>query len=290
MTEISVETVRGLVASQAPQFAHHPFTPVASGGTDNTIVRLGDKLCVRLPKRPEAVPQIDKERIWLPRFKALPLKTPMPVFNGTPDAAFEHPWGIYEWIEGTALSQTHVTDWPAAAKAMSGFLLSLQRQDTLGAPRSGAQNHYRGVALIERDTLTRNAIKGLADLYPAARLSYVWEQALQATPHTGEPTWLHGDLQGGNILVADGKITAIIDFGLAGVGDPACDLMVAWSVLPKSVRTEFHDQMGCDVDSCLRGMGWALSVSVIALDYYRDRNPALSKISRQTIEAVLGPD
>ena len=288
--EVNVETVRELIATQAPQFAHLPLAPVRSGGTDNTIVRLGERLCVRLPKRSDAVSQIEKERDWLPRLAPLPLKIPVPVFIGAPDDCFAHPWAIYEWIEGAPLSEATVTDWFAAAEMMSRFLRGLQRKTISGAPRSGKQNHYRGVALIGRDALTRQAIAGLEDLYPARKLLNIWEHALAAGEHTGAATWLHGDLQGGNILVADGELTAVIDFGLSGVGDPACDLMVAWSVLPKHVREAFHQQMACDEGAVLRGMGWALSVSVIALDYYRTRNPALSKISRQTIDAVIGQD
>ncbi|MEO1303456.1 MAG: aminoglycoside phosphotransferase family protein [Pseudomonadota bacterium] len=290
MIDLDEETVCALIKSQAPDYGHLALEAVKSGGTDNTIFRLGNKLSVRLPKRLDAVSQIDKETTWLPRLAPLPLHIPTPVFLGAPGQGFDHPWAIYQWIDGAPLSQSTIEDWRVSSHALSSFLLNLQAKDISGAPRSGAQNHYRGVDLMARDGLTRAAILNLADLYSTDALYAIWDESLSADPHGAAPSWLHGDLQGGNILVANGQISAIIDFGLSGVGDPACDLMVAWSVLPPDIRSIFRESMSCDDHAWSRGKGWALSVSVIALDFYRDRNAALSTISRQTIEAVLGKD
>ena len=178
-------------------------------------------------------------------------------------------------------------NWARAASDLAEFIRALQAMDTKAAPLAGPQNHFRGVPLQERDALTLAALHGLADEYPEAELLKRWEHALATPLHSGPPVWLHGDLQGGNILVADDRISAIIDFGLCGVGDPACDLMVAWSVLPASVRALFRAQTGCSDAAWARGRGWALSVASIALDYYRGRNPHLSAISRRTLSAIL---
>lgn len=284
---IDIETARHLIDAQFPEYRAMELRPVLSGGTDNTIFRLGDALSARFPKREGVVTQIDTEHDWLPRFSTLPLRIPKPIAKGKPNEVFAFAWSIYDWCPGAALSETGIENWSHAANALARFIKALQAQDIQGARLAGPQNHFRGVPLIERDALTRAAFEGLADEFSTSDLTDRWQAALSAAPHSIAPVWLHGDLQGGNILVAEDAISAIIDFGLCGVGDPACDLMVAWSVLPTDVRSLFRDAIDCDEACWARGRGWALSVATIALDYYRCRNPALCEISRRTIRAVL---
>ena len=286
--DLSTDLVRELVRDQFPEFGTQIIEPVASGGTDNAIFRLGDDKSVRLPKREDAVSQVAKEQSWLPRMAPLPLRIPRPLKQGAPSDAYPYPWSIYDWCPGSPLVQTPPDEWQETANALVTFLLALQTKTVIDAPEAGPQNHFRGVDLAQRDVLTRGAIKGIAHLYSAKEMEQVWLAAFEVKTFAGPPVWLHGDLQGGNLLAVNGKLSAVIDFGLSGVGDPACDLIVAWSVLPRSVRMSFREQMACDDDMWMRGRGWALSVAVIALDYYRERNPQLSAISRQTIEAVLG--
>lgn len=287
MIELDAATARKVIDAQFPDYANLPLRPIVSGGTDNTMFRLGDRLCARFPKRDEAVPHIEKEQVWLPRLASLPLNIPVPVGHGIATDLFPHPWSIYEWLPGASLIESEISNWRRAATTLADFVLSLQARDVNSAPLAGAQNHYRGVELGQRDRLTRAAIAGLSDIYPETSLLRVWDQALRTPKHDGAPVWLHGDLQGGNILVDGGHLSAIIDFGLSGVGDPACDLMVAWSVLPKSARPVFREETGASENRWMRGRGWALSVSVIALEYYRGRNETLSQISQQTIDAIL---
>ena len=288
--EVTLDLARELVAAQFPDFSSLSIEPVASGGTDNAIFRLGTDHNLRFPKRADAVSQVEKEQAWLPRLVPLPLRIPKPIKQGAPSERYPHPWSIYDWCPGAPLFETSPSDWTEMIDRLTAFLQALQSKETIGAPRSGPQNHYRGVDLGKRDRLTRGAIEGLADLYDAEAMIREWETSLAAPKHAAEPVWLHGDLQGGNLLVENGQLVAVIDFGLSGVGDPACDLIVAWSVCRGTVRDQFRRKMGCDAATWQRGKGWALSVAVIALDYYRDRNPQLSAISRQTIEAVLAPD
>ena len=288
MIELDAIKAREIIDTQFPEYASLPLRPIVSGGTDNTMFRLGDALCARFPKRADAVSQVEKEQVWLPKLAPLPLKIPAPVGHGVSSAAFPYAWSLYGWIPGTALVECEIEDWCAAAKTLAEFISSLQAKDVTSAPHAGAQNHYRGVALEKRDRLTRAAITGLADEYAEDTLLRIWDYTRQTPRHRGDPVWLHGDLQGGNILVEDGRISAVIDFGLSGVGDPACDLMLAWSVLPKTARSVFKESVGVTDHTWMRGLGWALSVSVIALEYYRGRNHTLSQISRQTIDAVLG--
>lgn len=287
MIELDAIAARKILDAQFPQYKTLPLIPIVSGGTDNTMFRLGDRLCARFPKREDAVPQIEKEQVWLPRLAPLPLKIPVPVGHGAASNFFPFAWSLYEWLPGRSLVESEIEDWSAAAAALADFISALQAKDVFGAPLSGAQNNYRGVALEKRDRLTRAAIAGLADEYPEEVLSRVWDDAVKTPKYEGDPVWLHGDLQGGNILVQSGRLSAVIDFGLSGVGDPACDLMVAWSVLPKSARTVFKEGVGIAEEIWIRGIGWALSVSVIALEYYRGRNQVLSQISRRTIDAIL---
>ncbi|MEP1144178.1 MAG: aminoglycoside phosphotransferase family protein [Henriciella sp.] len=285
--DVSIATARLLVDDQFPEYAHLPIESVQSGGTDNTIFRLGEALSLRFPKRASGSSQAEKEHKWLPLLNPLPLAISQPLKRGHSAAEYPHAWSIYNWIPGAPLSTSKIDDWSRAALDLARFVSALQLKTVKGAPRSGAQNNFRGVLLAERDDLTRRAIERLTDEYSALKLLEVWENALAAPICAGEPVWLHGDLQGGNILVREGHLAAIIDFGLSGVGDPACDLMVAWSILPAEVKTIFRNEIACNDGTWARGRGWALSVSTIALEYHRTRTPALSAISRQTISAVL---
>ena len=287
MIELDAKAARTIINAQFPEYRSLPLEPIVSGGTDNTMFRLGEALCARFPKREEAVPQIEKEQSWLPQLTPLPLKIPSPVGRGIASAAFPYAWSVYEWLPGKSLVESTIEDWSETASTLAHFILALQAKDASSAPLAGAQNNYRGVALEKRDELTKAAISGLADEYSEVALRRVWNAALRTPKHAGAPVWLHGDLQGGNILVENGRLSAVIDFGLSGVGDPACDLMVAWSVLPSAARRVFKEGVAVPEDTWKRGLGWALSVSVIALEYYRGRNQTLSQISRRTIDAVL---
>ena len=287
MMELDAAKARKIIDAQSPDYAHLSLKPIVSGGTDNTMFRLGDRLCARFPKREDAVPQIEKEQVWLPRLTPLPLNIPVPVGHGIATELFPHPWSLYEWLPGASQIESEIRDWRRAAMTLADFVLSLQAKDVRSAPLAGPQSHYRGVELEQRDRLTRAAITGLSDAYSETSLLRVWDHALRTPKHDGAPVWLHGDLHGGNILVDGGHLSSVIDFGLSGVGDPACDLMVAWSVLPKSVRPLFKAEIEASENRWLRGRGWALSVSVIALEYYRGRNETLSQISRKTIDAIL---
>jgi len=114
-----------------------------------------------------------------------------------------------------------------------------------------------------------------------------WEVALAAPVWQGSPVWLHGDLQAGNLLTRQGHLSAVIDFGCLGVGDPACDLQVAWNFLSAKTRDVFRASLPVDAATWARGRGWALSVGLIALPYYQNTNPILAGISRRAIDEVL---
>lgn len=279
--------VRRLLADQFPHWADLPLTPVASAGTDNAIYRLGRDMCLRLPRRASAARLIDKECRWLPALAPLPLTIPVPLGKGEPANGFPWVWSVCSWIEGEPATIDGLADSREAAITIAGFIKALQAIDTTGGPRSGALNHHRGVPLAELEQKTRTAIANLADEIDAVAATTIWDDALGAPPWDRPPVWVHGDLRPGNLLARRGWITAVIDFGLLGVGDPACDLIVAWTLLSPATRPAFRAALAVDDATWRRGRGWALYASVIAYDYYRDSNPALVTICKRALQQLL---
>lgn len=280
-------TVRRLVAQQFPQWAGLELTAVASAGTDNTIYRLGEALAVRLPRVGYAAEQVLKESAWLPRLAPLPLAIPEVMGHGEPGEGFPWPWLVTGWISGETLDTARPTGWSDVAADLAAFVLALRAVSAEGGLPAGEANHGRGKPLAARDARTREAIAAVSSEYDGQHMIRVWEAALAAPVHGGAPVWVHGDLNAGNLLVRDGRLAAVIDFGLLGVGDPAVDLIPAWAVFPAEARGIFRQGTGADAAAWDRGRGWALSVAVIALSYYMHRNPGLTGISRRTIAAVL---
>ncbi len=284
---IDIDLVHSLLAAQHPQWAHLPLRAVTSAGTDNALFRLGETMVVRMPRIAAAAPLIEKEWRHLPSFSALPLQVPEPLAIGAPGCGFAWPWSVYRWLEGDPVSTQCVAQSEQAAQALAGFILALRKIEIRGAPLSGAQNNGRGVPLGRRNHLTLTAIDTLSDEFDAREILGAWRACCAAPPWTAQPVWLHGDIHAGNLLARDNRITAVIDFGLCGVGDPACDLMVAWSLFEGNARRSFRDALGDDEPTWVRGQGWALSVALIALAYYRASNQTLSDMSRRAINAVL---
>jgi len=261
---------------------------VQSTGTDNAIYRLGDAFAARLPRRATAAGQIAREAHWLPRLAPLlPLTIPAPLAAGEPDEGYPFAWAVYRWVEGEPATEGRITDMDAAADALAAFVAALQGVDASEAPRPDAANAFRGTPLAPRDGATRAAIAQLSGDIDTAAATAAWESALAAPAHDGPPAWLHGDISPFNLVVRDGVIAAVIDFGCMASGDPACDLQVAWNLLTPAARARFRQRLAVDDATWERGRGWALSVALIQLPYYRDTNPGLAANSRHTIAAVL---
>lgn len=277
-----------LLAVQFPQWAQLPIEPVRSAGTDNAIYRLGEDLAVRLPRIPGAAGQVDKEHRWLPRLAPLlPLAISVPLGKGTPAEGYPWPWSVYRWLDGEDATVGRIADARQAALDLGSFVAVVQGVDPTDGPCPGEHNVFRGVALAMRDSHTRAAIAALDGTIDAGAATAVWEAALRAPAWHGPPVWIHGDLQAGNLLVRQGRLSAVIDFGCLGVGDPACDVMVAWSFLSADTRDVFRAAVQVDDATWARGRGWALSVGLIALPYYRVSNPVLAHISRRAIDQAL---
>ncbi|MGW2639873.1 aminoglycoside phosphotransferase family protein [Streptomyces sp. NPDC001348] len=282
--DIDVDVVRRLIADQFPVWASLPVERLESAGTENAMFRLGADKVVRLPRHPGAVDDVLHEQCRLPGLGPwLPVPTPEPVGRGEPGAGFPWPWSVYRWLEGRNPVAGRLEEPGALAGDLAGFVRALRRIDPADGPPG-----YRGVPLATRDAPTRDAIARLADRgVDTAPLTARWEEALRAPRHTGPPAWAHGDLSPGNVLVEDGRLSAVIDFGTVGVGDPAVDLIAAWNLLPASARGTFREAVGADDAEWARGRGWALSISLIQLPYYWDTNPPLAENSRHTIAEIL---
>ncbi len=280
--------VRQLLAGQFPHWAGLPITPVPSAGTDNALFRLGDDLVVRMPRISWATEQIDKERRWLPHLaRHLPLAIPTPLAVGEPAEGFPWGWSVYRWLDGDNATLDRLADPDQAARDLAAFIHALQAIDPTGGPKPDPETLGRGVPLLTRDAKTREAIVACEGLIDTSAATAAWEAALAAPVWQGPPVWLHGDLQSGNLLAVDGRVSAVIDFGAMAIGDPACDLMVAWNLFTAPSRAAFREAILVDDATWARGRGWGLSPALIALPYYRETNPGLASIARHAIAEVL---
>jgi len=283
---IDESLVRALLTEQFTEWARLPIERVPAPGSDHVLYRLGEELVVRLPRKEGVDAQVDKERTWLPRLEPLlPHAVPTPVARGGPVETYPFSWSVYRWLEGA--NPPHGIESTELAIDLARFVAALQFIDTEGGPRAGEQNFGRGEPLARRDRRTRAAIAELTGIVDVNAVTMAWEHALGATPCNGRPSWVHGDLTPENLLVRDGRLAAVIDFGCLGVGDPACDLMVAWSVLAGEARRAFRAELDVDDAAWARARGWALSTALIALPYYAATHPPRAANARYRIAEVL---
>jgi aminoglycoside phosphotransferase (APT) family kinase protein len=285
--EITPALVRRLVAGQFPQWADLPITPVEFDGWDNRTFRLGAEMSVRLPSAPWYILQVEKEQRWLPYLAPhLPLPIPVPLAQGQPAGGYPFPWSIYRWQEGEIATVAPVADPVQFALDLAQFLAALQRIDPAGGPPAGAHNFYRGGDLAVYDGETWRALAALGGEVDAAAAGAVWRAALQAAWH-GPAVWVHGDVAAGNLLVQHGRLSAVIDFGSSSVGDPACDLTIAWTFFSGASRAAFRAALPADAGTWARARGWALWKGLITLAEHRHSNPVAAEKARQVIVAVL---
>lgn len=284
---IDADLVRALLGSQFPDLADRPITPLTASGTDNALFRLGADLCVRLPRVAWAQATAPREVAILTRLAPIAsLPTPRPIGLGAPDCGYPWRFSIVTWLPGRTVETGRLADPLGAAAALADFVAALWRADTRGGPRAGRDSR-RGVPLALRDSDVRAAIQDVADLFDPVRVTAVWDRAMAAPVYDGAGRWIHGDLHAGNILVDAEQLSGVIDFGLAAVGDPSVDLMPGWTLFEGGSRTRFFDRLGVDSALLARGRGWTVSVGLIALAYYRTRNPDQARRAGHAIAAVL---
>lgn len=285
---IDENLVRELIGAQFPHWSHFDLKRINSNGTDNVIFRLGNEMCARLPLIPSASEKLNKELACLPLLPDLPLEIPTPIASGEATKAYQSPWAVYRWIEGIEVNAAGLNDMDAAAESVAEFVRALHESDASEIPSYGQQNNFRGCPLKERDIPTRHAVEDLSDIYNVTELMDFWEKTLTISHWDNHLVLIHGDIHAGNLLMRNGNVTAVVDFGLMGIGDPAVDLIVNWSLLTKITRERFRSVLKTDDDTWFRGRGWALSTAVIALAYYRHSNHFLTKMSKRVISEVLG--
>lgn len=285
--DVDAALVRRLIADQHPQWAGLPLTPVPSWGTDNALFRLGDDMVVRLPIHEASTHDLEREERWLPFVAAaLPVEAPARLASGEPAHAYPFHWCVWRWIEGANPAAGRLADPHRSAREIAGVVRALHAIDVTDAPRAG-----RGVPLADpdRDGRTREAIAQLRGIADIDVLTTAWDSALRVPAWDRAPVWVHGDLTPGNLIVVEDRLVAVLDWGGVGIGDPACDLLPAWNLLPAEARPTYRAAVGADDAMWERGRGWALSTAVIALPYYFDTNPGMVAMAQRKLVELFGP-
>jgi aminoglycoside phosphotransferase (APT) family kinase protein len=289
--EVSQDLVRRLLAAQHPDLAGLPVEPLANGW-DNTLFRLGSGLAVRLPRRTLGASILVNEQRWLPVLAPrLPLPVPVPVRIGVPGEGYPWPWSVVEFLPGTPASDGVPFDPRLAAEDLGGFFGALH----VVAPADAPANPVRGVPLASRAAKFAENLSALAGEVDRDAVFPAWEAALAAPVWSGAPVWMHGDPHPANILVRDGRVSGVLDFGDITAGDPASDLSLAWMLLPASYHGMFRAAYASvghgsiSDDTWARGRGWALYLAIVFLAWSAD-NPRLHAIGQRTLAAVLASE
>jgi aminoglycoside phosphotransferase (APT) family kinase protein len=285
--DITRALVSRLISAQFPQWAELSVTQLELDGNDNSTFRLGEDMSVRLPSAERYVPQVDKEHRWLPILAdQVPLPIPHPLARGVPGFGYPWPWSVYRWLKGAPATIEPISNQSVFATALADFLAEMYRIDPAGGPPPGPHNFFRGGPLAVYDTDTRNAIAALGSEIKSDDATELWEAALGATWH-GSAVWIHGDVSAENLLVDHGRLSAVIDFGCSAVGDPACDLTIAWTFLSRASRDAFQARLPLDAPTWARGRGWALWKALITFDRALKSDPERAASCRRIIEEVI---
>ena len=284
---IDVSLMRRLITSQFPKWKELPIDPVATSGWDNRTFHLGKDMSVRLPSAAEYELQVEKEHQWLPKLaSALPLPIPMPLAMGKPEYGYPWKWSIYRWLEGETAASGRIANLAEFAIDLANFLKALHKIDAIGGPSPGLHSFYRGGSLSVYDNETRRSITALKDKIDAPMAIEVWETAL-STSWKNQPVWVHGDISAGNLLVHDGKLSAVIDFGQLAVGDPACDLAINWTLFHEKSREDFQKTLYLDEGTWARARGWTLWKALVVAAGLTNPNNSESKQCWRIIEDVI---
>lgn len=271
-TEISVSLVTKLIAQQFPVWAHLPIKPVEVNGWDNQTFHLGKEMLIRIPSAQKYAAQVQLEQTWLPVLAShLSVTIPKPLALGKPCKEYPFDWSIYQWIEGES-ANTLILDenlLQTLAIDLAQFLNELHKIDISGAPIPGIHNFWRGSHPSIYDQETKLAITKLQNIINVEAVTTVWQTAI-SSQWNNAPVWIHGDLSAGNILIKNKQLTAVIDFGSMGIGDPACDLVIAWTLFNHKNRNIFKSLMPLDVETWNRARGWALWKALITLTAFSD--------------------
>ncbi len=284
---VDAEQVRRLVGDQFPPWAGLPVRPVAESGWDNVTFRLGDGMVVRLPSASEYALAVAKEQRWLPVLaRRLPLPIPVPLAQGRPGAGYPFPWSVYRWLPGEPASAERVSDPVRFALDLAGFLAALRGVDAADGPRPGKHNWFRGATLRTYDAQAGRALAALDGHLDIDAAREIWTAAL-AAPWDGADRWFHGDVAPGNLLLDGGELAAVIDFGTCGVGDPSCDLAIAWTLLTAEGRQAFRERLSVDEATWARGRGWALWKTLVTCARTVGESEGEAVNARRVLDGIL---
>lgn len=286
--DIDASLAHRLLAGQLPRYSAMPLRRVASGGTEHAVFRLGDELAVRMPLHAGAVGGLLKEVRWLPVLAPhLTLAVPQVVSTGEPSGDFPFPWSVVGWLPGEDALTGRLDSLEEAALALGRFVMELRSIDVTHAPPPGAEGFVRGLPLVGRNVTFRAALARCGGLLDVERVGQIWDEALAAPVWNGPPVWLHADLIPANLLVRDGRLVGVLDFGAMATGDPAYDVTPAWHLLEWRARSAFREMVGADDATWRRARGLVVSGAVIALPYYLHSNPTMVATARRGIREVL---
>ncbi|GIN72834.1 acetyltransferase [Bacillus sp. J14TS2] len=284
--EIKVELVKQLIREQFPQWKELHIKPVKNGGHDNRTFHLGETMTIRLPSGKDYEPQVKKEARWLPYLaKGLALPITEPVAIGKPTDQYPYVWSINKWLPGETVTQSNVK-LTVFAEELAAFLKELQRIDASNGPTAGVHNFYRGGELAVYDSETMAALKNLNKDVQLKKCQRIWQRSL-ASKWEKEGVWVHGDVAAGNLLVQNGHLSGVIDFGILGVGDPACDFAMAWTFFDRTSRQVFKEQLDIDEGTWNRAKGWALWKALIT---YNHEEKKIREHAQATIKEILADE
>lgn len=285
----TLDLARKLIAEQFPEYASLPIVDVEKQGHDNRTYRLGEHMLIRMPTAADYALKVPKEQELLPQLaKRLSVSIPAPIKMGKPSADYPYPFSIYKWLSGKSINLLTLTDQEKEQLAfdLAKFLKEMQAIMDVKGPEPGQHNWWRGDHVSVYDKGAREQIAELSDVIDVTRALALWDHAC-ATRWNKQPVWIHGDFAIGNILMDGGKLSAVIDFGGAAVGDPACDLVIAWTYLSDKAREIFISEMDMDQDTWLRARAWALWKATFELCQITDKNSPEARLQKRIIDEVV---
>ncbi|MBL8517954.1 MAG: aminoglycoside phosphotransferase family protein [Betaproteobacteria bacterium] len=284
---IDVALVRALIAQQFPQWNDLRVEPVVPGGWDNRSFRLGNDLLVRMPSADVYAAQVGKEQHWLPRLAPhLPCDIPRLIAAGHPGLGYPWHWSVLAWINGEPASAGWPIDMRIFAIGLGRFLAALHAVSTEGGPLAGEHSFQRGGSLAFYDAEVRSALGVLRSRVDVSGALALWDRAREAAWNRSA-LWVHGDISPGNLLLREGRLCAVIDFGQLCVGDPACDLAIAWTWLNAESRQVLREALPLDEGSWLRGRAWALWKALIVAAGHTQTNAVEYRNPLRVIAEVL---
>lgn len=284
---IYVNLVHRLITKQFPVWADLPIRPVEVGGWDNRTFRLGDNMLVRMPSAARYAAQVEKEHSWLPKLKnSLPISIPVPLAMGEPDMEYPWQWSIYQWLPGETAAATTIKDKNQFAMDLAQFIIALQKINTTSGPVPQKHEFAHAAGLHYYDAQFRQAVEILKQEIDTSLALQIWEKALRSR-WMQQPVWVHGDISAGNLIIYNGKLSGVIDFGCLGVGDPACDIVIAWKFFQAQERQIFLHMLPLDTNTWNRGRAWALWKALIIKAGLVTSNPIENQQASHTIQEVL---